>query len=84
MFLVSNLPLTCLYQSCPLYLIADSLLLNGMALYSLSNVPDSKRVAKGLLRVLLFNLKISSKIWCFLWIILKSCEGIELAERVLI
>jgi len=54
-----------------------------MSFYSLSNVPDSNRAAKGQLRVFLFILKISSKSWWFLWIILKSCEGIELAEGVL-
>jgi len=53
-----------------------------MSFYSLSNVPDSNRVAKGLLRVLLFNLKNSCEIWWFLWIILKSCEEIEIAGRV--
>jgi len=75
---------TCLYQACRSYLIADSLLLNGMAHYSLSKVPDSKKVAKGLLRVFPFNLKISCEIWWFLWIILKSFEIIEFAVRVLL
>jgi hypothetical protein len=51
-----------LFQACRLYHIADSLLLDGMTFNLLSNVPDSERAAKGLLRVFLFNLKISSKI----------------------
>jgi len=64
--------------------IADSLLLDGMSFYSLSNIVDSNRAVKGQLRVLQFYLKISSKIWWFLWIIIKSCEGIKIAGRVLI
>lgn len=56
--------------------IADRLLLNAISFCSLSNIPDSNRAAKGLFRVLLFNLKISCKFWWFLWIILKSCDGI--------
>jgi hypothetical protein len=39
-------------------LLAGNLIINDMSFYSLSNVADSKRAAKGLLRVLLFVLNL--------------------------
>jgi hypothetical protein len=59
-------------------------LLSALSFYSLSNIPDSNRATKGLLGVLLFNLKISCKLWWFFWIILNSCGRIEFAVRVLL
>jgi len=47
---------TFLCQTCCLYLNADNSVLDGMSLYSPSNVPDPNRATKVHLRVLLFML----------------------------